>query len=236
MSAVTVFSKLDKSKKVFDIIEYWVEQIAKAFLVGTIFVTCWKVAGRYVPGVPGPAWTEEIILMFMSYMAMLAAALALRRGAHVRMVILDPVLPKKVIKVLDLLVDVGVTFFCYILITVGWTYTMAIGAVGSFITMPDVSLVWRFLPIPLGGFFMLLFNIELIYKHIKVFFVEDINEEIADSSKADSNEADSSEVDSGEANSRSDKIDDIGNKEDDFKGDSINGSEENVKEGNSNGL
>ena len=67
-----------------------------------------SVIGRYVPFIPDPAWSEEVVLTCMSYMAVLSAALAIRRGAHIRMTAFDVYLPKTVLKCLEILSDVAV--------------------------------------------------------------------------------------------------------------------------------
>ena len=54
----------------------------------------------------------------MAYMAVLSAALAIRRGAHIRMTALDSYLPKKLVKSLDILADVAVLVLAVIMLTV----------------------------------------------------------------------------------------------------------------------
>jgi len=104
---------------------------------------------------------------------MLSASLALRKSAHIRMIALDPYFPKPVLKTLDLVADIAIMYFAYIMLTQGWTFTMNIGARGFYVSMPFLSLAWRYLPVPLGGAFMMLFNIEVIYNHFKAFFIEE---------------------------------------------------------------
>jgi len=170
---MAVFNIIDRVKPVFDFIYFVVMQVAKAFLVATVLIACLMVLGRYIGFVPSFPWTEEVILMLMTYMSLLGASLAVRRRAHIRMVAIDPFLPKIVIRVLDLLADAAIIFFCYILLTEGWTYAVTIGGRGSFTSMPNLSLFWRFLPIPLGGGLMLFFSIEVCYNNIKAFFVKE---------------------------------------------------------------
>jgi len=190
MGAAAVFAKTDKIKPFFDVVYNVVLFVCKIFLVGTIFVTCWMVAGRYIPFVPSPMWTEEVILTLIAYTTMLSASLALRKCAHIKMIALDPYFPKPVVKTLDLVADIAIMYFAYIMLTQGWEFTMNIGARGFYVSMPDLSLTWRYLPVPLGGAFMILFNIEVIYNHIKVFFVK---EETA-ASESDAGNENGSEV------------------------------------------
>lgn len=103
-----VFEKIDKIKPVYDWVYRLVMVLCKLLLIVDIGITCMSVVGRYVPFIPDPAWSEEVVLTCMSYMAVLSAALAIRRGAHIRMTALDGYLPKGVVKALDILSDVCV--------------------------------------------------------------------------------------------------------------------------------
>ena len=92
------FNAVDKIKPVYDVAYKIVLFICKLLLVADILITSMSVLGRYVSFVPDPAWSEESVLTLMSYMAVLSAALAIRRGAHIRMTALDVYLPKKLLK------------------------------------------------------------------------------------------------------------------------------------------
>ena len=77
------FEKIDKFKPVYDVI-YKVDLfICKLLLIADILITSMAVLGRYVSFIPDPAWSEEVVLTLMSYMAVLSAALAIRKGSHI---------------------------------------------------------------------------------------------------------------------------------------------------------
>ena len=76
------FSTVDKLKPAYDITYKVVLTICKLLLIGDILITSMSVLGRYIPFIPDPSWSEEVVLTFMAYMAVLSAALAIRRGAH----------------------------------------------------------------------------------------------------------------------------------------------------------
>ena len=130
------FSKVDKVKPVYDWVFKIIMFICKLLLIIDIGITTMAVIGRYVSFVPDPAWSEEVVLTCMSYMAVLSAALAIRRGAHIRMTALDKYLPKKVVIALDLLADIAVMALGVVMLTVGLTYAMKIGAKGTYVSMP----------------------------------------------------------------------------------------------------
>jgi len=191
MGAAAVFAKTDKARPLFDVVYNVLLFFCKLFLVGTIFVTCWMVAGRYIAFVPSPMWTEEVILTLIAYTTMLSAALALRKSAHIRMIALDPYIPKPVLKVLDLIADIAIMYFAYLMVTQGWEFTTNIGARGFYVSMPNLSLTWRYLPVPLGGVFMVFFNIEVTYNHIKAFFVDEAPAKEENNSDSDNERNDS---------------------------------------------
>ena len=145
--------------------------LCKLLLVVDILITTMAVAGRYISFIPDPAWSEEVVLTCMSYMAVLSAALAIRRGAHIRMTAFDRYLPAKVVKSLDIIADLAVLALAVIMITVGWKYATGIGSKGTYVSMPKVSRFWMYFPVPLAGVAMLVFEVEALYNHVKSFFV-----------------------------------------------------------------
>lgn len=168
-----IFEKIDKIKPVYDIAYNVVLTICKVLLVIDILITSMAVAGRYISFIPDPAWSEEVVLTCMSYMAVLSAALAIRRGAHIRMTALDGYLPKMLVKFLDILADVAVLALAVIMLTVGWKYAMGIGSKGTYVSMPKISRFWMYFPVPLAGVAMIIFELEAVYNHVKGFFVKE---------------------------------------------------------------
>ena len=167
------FETLDKVKPAYDAVYKVVMLICKILLVADILITGMSVVGRYVSFVPDPAWSEEVVLTLMSYMAVLSAALAIRRNAHIRMTALDQYLPKNAIRCLDILADIAVMALAFVMIVVGWSYARNIGAKGTYVSMPSLSRFWMYLPIPVAGVAMVVFELEAIYNHIKAFFVKE---------------------------------------------------------------
>lgn len=168
-----IFTTLDKIKPAYDLAYKIVMLVCKLLLIADILITTMAVCGRYIPFIPDPAWSEEIVLTCMSYMAVLSAALAIRRGAHIRMTALDSYLPKNAVKFLDILADVAVMILAIIMIVQGWKYTTTLGTRGYYISLPKLSKFWMYLPIPVAGAAMLVFEIEALYNHVKGFFVKE---------------------------------------------------------------
>lgn len=122
-----IFTTLDKIKPAYDITYKVVLVVCKLLLIADILITTISVLGRYIPFIPDPSWSEEMVLTCMSYMAVLSAALAIRRGAHIRMTAFDVYLPKVVVKTLDLVADLAVMVLGIIMLVVGWKYASTLG-------------------------------------------------------------------------------------------------------------
>ena len=168
-----IFQKIDKIRPAYDMTYRVVLFLCKLLLVVDILITTMAVAGRYISFIPDPAWSEEVVLTCMSYMAVLSAALAIRRGAHIRMTAFDRYLPAKVVKSLDIIADLAVLALAVIMITVGWKYATGIGSKRTYVSMPKVSRFWMYFPVPLAGVAMLVFEVEALYNHVKSFFVKE---------------------------------------------------------------
>ena len=169
------FKQVDKIKPLYDVTYKVMLFICKILLIADILITSMSVAGRYISFIPDPSWSEEVVLTLMSYMAVLSAALAIRRGAHIRMTALDVYLPKKLIRALDILNDVFVLVLAVVMIVVGWQYASTIGAKGSYVSMPSLSRFWMYFPIPVAGVAMLIFELEAVYNHIKSIVLKEGN-------------------------------------------------------------
>ena len=168
-----IFKKIDKIRPAYDAAYRFVMFLCKMLLIVDIGITSMAVAGRYVSFIPDPAWSEEVVLTCMSYMAVLSAALAIRRGAHIRMTALDGYMPKALVKFLDILADVAVMCLAIIMITVGWRYAAGLGAKGTYVSMPWLSRFWMYFPVPLAGIAMVIFELEALYNHLRDIVVKE---------------------------------------------------------------
>jgi uncharacterized phage infection (PIP) family protein YhgE len=112
------FRAVEKIRPVYDWTYKILMFICKLLLIGDIVITAWAVAGRYIPFITDPHWSEEIVLTLMVYMAVLSATLAIRKGAHIRMTAFDTYLPANVIKVSDVLADLAVMALGVVLLIV----------------------------------------------------------------------------------------------------------------------
>ncbi len=167
---------LDRIKPFYDIAYKVTLFICKILLIADILIASFAVATR-MPFMPTAPWSEEVVLTLMSYMAVLSAALAIRRNAHIRMTAFDKYLPDKLIKVLDIVADVAVFILAIIMVVIGWQYASTLGAFGKYTSMPWLSRFWMYLPIPVAGVAMIIFEIEAIGNHIKALIMPTKKEE-----------------------------------------------------------
>lgn len=172
-----IFNTLDKIRPVYDITYKVVMFVCKILLIIDILVTTFSVVGRYIPFIPNPSWTEQVVLTCMVYMAVLSATLAIRKGSHIRMTALDSYLPKKLIMVLDVLADIAVMVLGVIMLYYGWKVCQSpLAKFGRYESMPWLSRFWMYFPIPVAGASMIIFELESLYTHIKAFFITEEKE------------------------------------------------------------
>ena len=167
------FQTLEKIKPVYDWAYRIMLFICKLLLIADIVITSWSVAGRYISFITDPHWSEEIILTFMVYMAVLSATLAIRKRSHIRMTAFDQYLPKKVIVCLDLLADLAVLILGILLLVHGYTVIKPTGNIAKFAkysSLPKLSQIWMYLPVPIAGLGMIIFELEQVFLHIEEFF------------------------------------------------------------------
>ena len=181
-----IFTTLDKIRPAYDATYKAVMFLCKILLIADILIASYAVLGRFcqqwsrnyaflsfLSVIKDPAWTEQVVLTCMSYMAVLSAALAIRTGGHIRMTAFDNYLPKTVVKVLDIVADVAVMVLAVIMLVVGWEYTTTLGSKGFYESIPWLSRFWMYFPVPLAGIAMIVFELEALYNHIKSFFVKE---------------------------------------------------------------
>jgi TRAP-type C4-dicarboxylate transport system permease small subunit len=148
----------------------------KLLLVADILITSMAVMGRYISFIPDPAWSEEIVLTCMIYLAVISASMALRKNTHIRVTAMDRYLPVKAVQVLDVAADVGVIAFSVMMLVAGWRYSTGLGSKAFYTSIPTLSIFWLYFPIPMAGACMLVFEAEVLCRHIGAFFVKETAE------------------------------------------------------------
>ena len=158
-------------RPIYNFTDKFIMLICKLLLIADVVITSMAVAGRYISFIPDPAWSEQMVLTFMCYMAMLSATLAIRRRAHIRMTTFDVYLPEKLVQFLDIVADVAVLALGVIMLVYGIKVCNSpLARFGKYESLPQLSRVWMYLPIPIAGAGMVIFEIEQVLQHIEEFF------------------------------------------------------------------
>ena len=170
-----IFNTLDKIEPLYNWTYKIVMFICKILLIVDILVTTMAVCGRYISFIPDPAWSEQVVLTCMVYMAVLSATLAIHTNSHIRMTVFDQYLPPKAVKVLDVVSEVAVMILAVVLLIKGIEVCNSpLAKFGKYESLPWLSRVWMYIPIPLAGGSMIIFELEQLYQHIKAFFVKEV--------------------------------------------------------------
>ncbi len=171
------FQKMEKLKPLYDATYKVLLFLCKLLLIGDILIAAWAVAGRYLPFVTDPHWSEEMVLTLMVYMAVLSATLAIRKRAHIRMTAFDPYLSPRAIKISDLFADVGVFVLGVVLAVFGiMLCTSPLANLGRYASIPALSKFWQYLSIPVAGIGMMIFELEQIFLRIAALYEKDEKE------------------------------------------------------------
>ena len=164
------FKTLEKIKPLYDWAYKVMLFICKLLLIADIIITSVTVAGRYFPFFTAPHWGEEIVLTLMVYMAVLSATLAIRKRSHIRMTAFDKYLPTKLLVAMDLLADVAVLALGVVLLVEGAKVVSPTGNIAKFAkysSLPNLSQIWMYMPVPVAGVGMIIFELEQVFQHIE---------------------------------------------------------------------
>jgi len=157
-------TKLDKgAKSGFNIVKRIIEVSCQVFLVTQVIIISYVVFGRYVIN-NTPAWGEESALFCMVWFSLLSSVLAFKEERHLKMCIVDFILPSKIIKYFDIFVFAGVIIFSIFLLLIGIDIVKL--TAGSTMTGMRIKSSWLYLSVPVTGVMMFLIIIEKIYLRI----------------------------------------------------------------------
>lgn len=152
---------MEKITRFFDVVYKFFMTVCKIFFTLMVVLTTYVVINRFIIKEALP-WGEPIILMCMVYMCMVSAALAIRKDTHIRMTVLDMLLPDKVICVLRAAAQICIFAFSFFMIIYGWRFSMVAGR--NLITGVGIKSMWLYLSVPLAGVALCLMEIERLIR------------------------------------------------------------------------
>ena len=174
MNMPAFLRRMEKLKPMYDAFYRGILFLCRLLLIGDILITAWSVAGRYLPFISDPYWSEETVLTMMVYMAVLSATLAIRKRSHIRMTAFDRYLPSLALKVSDLIADIAVLGLGVLLAVYGIKLcTSPLATLGRYASMTFLSKFWQYLSVPVAGVGMIIFELEQVFLRLGAFFEED---------------------------------------------------------------
>jgi TRAP-type C4-dicarboxylate transport system permease small subunit len=132
--------------------------VAGTALVLISAIIPWAVYTRYVLN-RAASWPEPTAVLLMIVLTFFGAAACYRVGLHMRMSFFASLLPRVGQRLCALLVEILMALIALFMVRWGVTLVMATWQ-NSVADFPSLSVGVTYLPIPLGGAFLLLFVIE----------------------------------------------------------------------------
>ena len=137
---------------------YWILlTICKIGFIGMVVITSWVIINRYFIKSP-MSWGEPVVLMFMVYMSLISAALAIRKDVHIRMQIIDFLVPEKAMPFIRAFGQILIFGFGLFLFIYGCKFTRI--ANRNVITGMTIKSSWLFMAGPIAGAAIVLMEIE----------------------------------------------------------------------------
>lgn len=124
-------------------------------LTVTVFI---QVFNRFVLQTP-LAWSEDLAMLLYQWVVFVGAALGVKRLRHFGIELVVRQFPERLRHRVELLTPLMMLIVAVVMIAQGYTL-VKINFNRTFATM-DLSYIWAFLPIPLGGVLIVIYLIQL---------------------------------------------------------------------------
>jgi TRAP-type C4-dicarboxylate transport system permease small subunit len=106
-------------QKFADAVYVCIRALCKIICAVMVLSVFYAVLGRFILPTT-PRWCEEVGILCMVWICFLSSTMAIRDGIHVRMDILDYILPRAIAKALHALSYVALLILCLVWIYAGW--------------------------------------------------------------------------------------------------------------------
>lgn len=128
-------------------------------VVGVLVVdVLWQVFSRYVLGVPSK-WTEELAIFLLIWVALLGAAVATGRGAHLGIDYFVQKLPRRDLMKVEIFIFLCIVLFAFFVMILGGAElvrtTLRLRQESPAL---GVQMGYVYLAVPISGFFMVLYG------------------------------------------------------------------------------
>ncbi|MTI58076.1 TRAP transporter small permease [Geosporobacter ferrireducens] len=139
--------------KIAEKINKALHNLCKLLLLIQVIVVSYVVYGRFILN-KTPAWGEPTVLLLMVWYSLLSTAIAIRDDAHIRMNIIDMILPEKGLKFLEKFNYLIIFVFSIFMIIQG--YKVSVLASMSVLPGLYIRTSWLFGAVPVAGVFMVI--------------------------------------------------------------------------------
>jgi TRAP-type transport system small permease protein len=135
--------------------------ISKMFLMFQVIITSYVVFGRFILN-KTPSWGEELSLMCMVWFSLLSAALAVKDDKHIRLSLVDMILPPKALKVLNGFTNLLIAIFGLFMAVAG--VQLMILTKNSIMPGSGISSAWMYLSLIMAGLSIIIMIIGKVRK------------------------------------------------------------------------
>lgn len=87
-----------KYEKFADVFSYVMISFCVLVFAVMIFSVTYGVLGRYISFIKSPRWTQELAILALVWLCFVSAGFAVKNGLHVRMTVINGIVPKAVAK------------------------------------------------------------------------------------------------------------------------------------------
>ena len=124
------------------------EYVCLLLLVGMVCIAVYSFIARYFFN-KAPQWGEPLAAMCFVWVALLSSALAIAKGTHIRIELLDRICSPLIIKMLDTLVYLGIAAFAIFMITTGMAGVQL--TVRNIMPSLGIKTAWLYAAVPVTG-------------------------------------------------------------------------------------
>jgi TRAP-type transport system small permease protein len=122
-----------------------------------IAIVSYQVFGRYVLN-DSPTWAENLALVLILYVTLIGAAVGVRDAGHIGMESLLVLVPERIRNKIELVIHVLVAIFGLAMVYNG--YILGASVASYQLANVGISESWRYVPLVISGFLIVLFSIE----------------------------------------------------------------------------
>jgi TRAP-type C4-dicarboxylate transport system permease small subunit len=115
-----------------------------------------------------PIWSEEVPRVFFLWLCYLGVAVATRRGHNLRVTVIVDRFPPRLRALTDVIMDVLVIVMLVVLLYFNWR--IVVFASGTRMVSTGWSNAVSFLPLTVGGAFMLLYQVMHLARRVRLLF------------------------------------------------------------------